>query len=140
MELLNETKDISDREDATDLEVKDGTIEFKNVGFGYDTRKQIFKGLSFKVQGGTSVALVGETGGGKSSIMRLLYRFYDVSEGSITIDGKDIREVTQGSLRHSIGLVPQGTRAQSLPQTHLTDEIWPCFQKQPFSMRLSDSM
>ncbi|KAK4051664.1 ATP-binding cassette-type vacuolar membrane transporter Hmt1 [Microbotryomycetes sp. JL221] len=110
MELLNEDKDVVDQADAVDLEVdkEQGVeIEFDNVSFSYDGKRQIIKGVSFKIERGQSVSLVGPSGGGKSTIMRLLYRFYDVTEGSIKINGHDIRRLTQTSLRKAIGLVPQ---------------------------------
>jgi ABC-type multidrug transport system fused ATPase/permease subunit len=108
VELLGEEKDIVDRPDAKELVVGDGGIAFDNVRFSYDGGKsETLKGVSFKIEAGHSVALVGPSGGGKSTIMRLLYRFYDVTDGSIEIDGLDIRDLTQESLRHNIGLVPQ---------------------------------
>ncbi|KAM0790019.1 hypothetical protein ACM66B_005348 [Microbotryomycetes sp. NB124-2] len=109
MELLNEEKDVVDKPDAVELEVgEDGVeIEFDDVHFSYDGKREIIKGISFKIEKGQSVSLVGPSGGGKSTIMRLLYRFYDVSSGSIKINGHDIRTLTQTSLRRAIGLVPQ---------------------------------
>ncbi|KAF9467267.1 hypothetical protein BDZ94DRAFT_1287702 [Collybia nuda] len=107
--LLNEPTEVNDRPNAPDLIVNDGEIEFDNVNFSYDGRTTALKGISFKVPKGSSVALVGESGAGKSTILRLLYRFYDLGEGEgrILIDGKDIRDVTQKSLRQAIGVVPQ---------------------------------
>ena len=90
---------------------------FDNVKFSYDGKKETIKGISFSVRAGHSVALVGPSGGGKTSLFRLLYRFYDVTEGSITIDGIDIRDLSQRSLRTAIGLVPQGE--YSLAQVQL---------------------
>lgn len=108
VELLNEEKDIVDRPDAKELVVGTGGVEFNDVRFSYDGGKsETLKGVSFKIEAGHSVALVGPSGGGKSTIMRLLYRFYEVTDGSIRIDGEDIRDLTQESLRHNIGLVPQ---------------------------------
>nr|GAT57680.1 ABC transporter protein [Mycena chlorophos] len=109
LELLNEPTEVEDRENATTLVVDGGEIEFENVSFSYDNRTTALNGISFKVPKGSSVALVGESGAGKSTITRLLYRFYDLPEGSgrILIDGQDIREVTQKSLRAAIGVVPQ---------------------------------
>ncbi|KAI5476886.1 vacuolar ABC heavy metal transporter Hmt1 [Pseudohyphozyma bogoriensis] len=107
MDLLKEEKDIVDRPGATELVLRDGSIEFNDVKFSYDGKQDTIKGISFSVKAGQSVALVGPSGGGKSTIMRLLYRFYDVTDGSITIEGKDIRDITQHSLRKNIGLVPQ---------------------------------
>ncbi|KAG6920115.1 hypothetical protein DXG01_010183 [Tephrocybe rancida] len=107
--LLNEPTEVNDKLDATDLIVNDGEIEFENVSFSYDGRTTALHGVSFKVPKGGSVALVGESGAGKSTILRLLYRFYDLGEGEgrILIDGNDIRDVTQKSLRQAIGVVPQ---------------------------------
>ncbi|KAI5476885.1 vacuolar ABC heavy metal transporter Hmt1 [Pseudohyphozyma bogoriensis] len=107
MDLLNEPRDIVDRPEAAELVVGGGDIEFRDVKFSYDGKQDTIKGISFSVKAGQSVALVGPSGGGKSTIMRLLYRFYDVTDGSITIGGKDIRDITQHSLRKNIGLVPQ---------------------------------
>ncbi|KAJ7251778.1 hypothetical protein B0H12DRAFT_1118861 [Mycena haematopus] len=109
LQLLAEPTDINDRENATSLVVNDGEIEFDNVSFSYDKRTTALNGVSFKVPKGSSVALVGESGAGKSTILRLLFRFYDLPEGGgrILIDGQDIRDVTQKSLRAAIGVVPQ---------------------------------
>jgi len=107
--LLNEPSEVNDKPNAPDLIVTDGEIEFDNVSFSYDHRNTALNGVSFKVPKGSSVALVGESGAGKSTILRLLYRFYDLGEGegNIRIDGQDIRDVTQKSLRQAIGVVPQ---------------------------------
>ncbi|KAK7057401.1 ABC transporter protein [Favolaschia claudopus] len=109
LQLLNEPTEVNDRDNATTLVVEDGEIEFDNVSFSYDNRTTALHGVSFKVPKGSSVALVGESGAGKSTILRLLYRFYDLPEGGgrILIDGQDIRDVTQKSLRGAIGVVPQ---------------------------------
>ncbi|KAI0743423.1 hypothetical protein C8Q80DRAFT_1107266 [Daedaleopsis nitida] len=107
LKLLSEPKDINDKPNAPDLLVESGEIEFDNVSFSYDGRTTALDGVSFKVPKGSSVALVGESGSGKSTILRLLYRFYDLKEGRILIDGQDIRDVTQTSLRKTIGVVPQ---------------------------------
>ncbi|KAJ7072460.1 hypothetical protein C8F01DRAFT_1216110 [Mycena amicta] len=109
LQLLNEPTEVEDRDNATTLVVDGGEIEFDNVSFSYDNRTTALNGISFKVPKGSSVALVGESGAGKSTITRLLYRFYDLPEGSgrILIDGQDIRDVTQKSLRAAIGVVPQ---------------------------------
>ncbi|TRM69749.1 P-loop containing nucleoside triphosphate hydrolase protein [Schizophyllum amplum] len=111
LNLLNEPTDVNDKPDAKDLVVESGEIEFKDVNFTYDGRTTALRGVSFKVPKGSSVALVGDSGSGKSTILRLLYRFYDLGpgDGSITIDGQDIRDVTQKSLRSAIGVVPQDT-------------------------------
>ena len=107
--LLGEEREVADRPDAASLHLTDGVIRFENVSFGYDPRRPILRDVSFDVPAGHTVAIVGPTGAGKSTISRLLFRFYDVTEGRITIDGQDIRDVTQGSLRRSIGIVPQDT-------------------------------
>ena len=107
--LLNRPEEVQDRPGATPLEVTKGEICFDNVVFAYDPDRTILKGISFKVPAGKTVAVVGPTGAGKSTISRILYRFYDISSGSVTIDGQDIRSVTQNSLRAAIGIVPQDT-------------------------------
>jgi ATP-binding cassette subfamily B protein len=89
--------------------VRAGTIRFEDVSFAYEPARPILKGLSFEVAAGRTVAIVGPSGAGKSTISRLLFRFYDVTGGRIRIDGEDIRDVTQTSLRAAIGMVPQDT-------------------------------
>ncbi len=112
-QLLNVNQEISDRPGARMLdphpESGGGTIAFRNVQFGYNPNRQILKGISFDVPAGTKLAIVGPTGAGKSTISRLLFRFYDVTSGSVEVDGIDIRDVTQTSLRAAIGVVPQDT-------------------------------
>ena len=108
-DLLDVKAEVEDKPGAKDLLVRDGHIIFDDVKFAYDPQRPILKGISFKVPAGKSVAIVGPSGAGKSTISRLLYRFYDVQDGSITIDGQDVREVTQKSLRAAIGMVPQDT-------------------------------
>ncbi len=108
-ELLHVHRDVQDIEGAPDLKVSAATIEFENVSFGYTTDRQILNKISFKVAPGSTVAIVGPSGAGKSTISRLLFRFYDVNGGAIRIDGQDIREVKQKSLRRAIGIVPQDT-------------------------------
>lgn len=107
--LLEVEREVADKDTAPELQATAGRLEFRDVEFGYDSRRGILKGLSFTVEPGETVAIVGPTGAGKSTISRLLYRFYDVDGGSILIDGQDIREVTQQSVRAAIGVVPQDT-------------------------------
>jgi ATP-binding cassette subfamily B protein len=107
--LLEENKEIQDNVEAAPLDVPDGVVRFEHVSFRYDPRKSILRDVDFEVPAGNTVAIVGASGAGKSTISRLLFRFYDVADGRITIDGQDIREITQASLRASIGIVPQDT-------------------------------
>jgi ATP-binding cassette subfamily B protein len=107
--LIDVEAEIEDREDASELNVKGAEISFEGVDFHYDENRGILKNVSFKVPAGHTVAIVGPTGAGKSTISRVLYRFYDVSKGRVLIDGQDIRQVTQSSLRAAIGIVPQDT-------------------------------
>ncbi|HLT78005.1 MAG TPA: ABC transporter ATP-binding protein/permease [Ferrovibrio sp.] len=107
--LLDVPQEVEDRPGAPALQVPHGELVFDNVGFAYDPRRPILKGVSFRVAPGAKVAVVGASGAGKSTLSRLLYRFYDVTSGSIRIDGQDIREVSQLSLRRAIGIVPQDT-------------------------------
>lgn len=107
LQLLNTKPAVSDQEDAKDVVVHKGEVEFKNVHFHYDERKPIIRDVSLKAGGGQTIAFVGETGGGKSTMLKLLFRFYDVTGGSILIDGQDLRSITQSSLRDALGLVPQ---------------------------------
>ena len=108
-ELLGQDREVADRPDAQPLRVTGGEVEFRDVHFGYDTRRPILKGVSFTIPAGRTVAVVGTSGAGKSTIARLLFRFYDADGGAILIDGQDVREVTQASLRAAIGVVPQDT-------------------------------
>ena len=108
-DLLDVPQEITDRPGATALEVSEGAIRFDGVHFAYDASRPILKGISFEVPPGKTVAIVGPSGAGKSTISRLLFRFYDIQQGTITIDGQDVRDVTQESLRGAIGMVPQDT-------------------------------
>ncbi|CAO2647649.1 Nn.00g085710.m01.CDS01 [Neocucurbitaria sp. VM-36] len=107
LQLLNTKPTVADQEGAKDIVVHTGEVEFKDVNFHYDERKPIIRGVNLKAGGGQTIAFVGETGGGKSTMLKLLFRFYDVTGGSIMIDGQDLRSVTQSSLRDALGLVPQ---------------------------------
>ncbi|MEQ8826075.1 MAG: ABC transporter ATP-binding protein/permease [Filomicrobium sp.] len=107
--LLSQNPEVQDKPGAAALKVKDGQIKFENVFFSYDADRPILKDVSFEVPAGKMVAIVGPSGAGKSTISRILFRFYDINTGRVTIDGQDIREVTQLSLRSAIGVVPQDT-------------------------------
>ncbi len=107
--LLNQPEEVKDKPGAPDLVVRGGEIRFDNVVFSYEPARTVLKGVSFTVPAGKTVAVVGPSGAGKSTISRILYRFYDIRSGSVTIDGQDIRDVTQASLRKAIGIVPQDT-------------------------------
>ena len=107
--LLERKPEITDSPSARPLQVRAGTIRFENVSFAYEAARPILADLSFEVAAGRTVAIVGLSGAGKSTISRLLFRFYDVTGGRILIDDQDIRDVTQTSLRAAIGMVPQDT-------------------------------
>jgi ATP-binding cassette subfamily B protein len=107
--LLERNREVDDRPNATTLQVRDGVVRFEGVSFAYDPARPILHDVSFEIPAGATVAVVGPSGAGKSTLARLLYRFYDVGGGRITIDGQDLREVTQTSLRQAIGIVPQDT-------------------------------
>ncbi|MDF2983776.1 MAG: transporter ATP-binding protein/permease [Devosia sp.] len=107
--LLDRAPEIQDKPGAQPLAVTGPVVKFEDVKFHYDADRPILKGISFEVPAGKTIAVVGPSGAGKSTISRLLYRFYDVIEGKITIDGQDLRDVTQESLRAAIGMVPQDT-------------------------------
>ena len=107
--LLSENREVEDRPGAKPLAVAGGGMRFENVDFSYDGVRPILEDVSFEVPPGKKVAVVGTSGSGKSTLARLLFRFYDVGRGRITIDGQDIREVTQASVRAAIGVVPQDT-------------------------------
>ena len=107
--LLGENREIQDKPNALPLAVRGASIKFENVNFSYDPKRQILHDVSFDVPAGKTVAVVGSSGAGKSTISRLMFRFYDVNGGRITIDGQDIRDVRQTSVRASLGIVPQDT-------------------------------
>jgi ATP-binding cassette subfamily B protein len=107
--LLGQPAEVNDKPDAKVLKVQGGEVVFDGVFFGYDAARPILKGVDLSVLAGQTVAIVGSSGSGKSTIARLLFRFYDVGEGAIRIDGQDIRDVTQESLHDQIGVVPQDT-------------------------------
>jgi ABC-type transport system involved in Fe-S cluster assembly fused permease/ATPase subunit len=108
-DLLEQPADVIDAPDARPLKVSGGDVVFENVHFGYDPERQILKGVSLRVPAGKTMAIVGPTGSGKSTIGRLLFRFYDVGKGALKIDGQDLRDVTQDSIHAQIGVVPQDT-------------------------------
>jgi ABC-type multidrug transport system fused ATPase/permease subunit len=107
IDVLDEEPEIVDRPEAIDLPQIDGHVRFEGVRFGYRTGPEVLHGIELDVPAGTTVALVGHTGAGKSTIAKLLARFYDPQEGRITIDGHDLREVAQASIRRQLGVVPQ---------------------------------
>ncbi len=108
-DLLEQPTEVADKLDAVPIKVNGGRIDLENVEFGYDPERRILKGVSLTVEAGKTVAIVGSTGSGKSTIGRLLFRFYDVVGGALKIDGQDVRDVTQTSLHDVIGVVPQDT-------------------------------
>jgi ATP-binding cassette subfamily B protein len=108
-DLLDTPAEITDRLGAKPLVVTKGEVRFEDVRFGYEPAREILRGLDLEIPAGTSCAIVGPSGAGKSTIARLLYRFYDPTGGRILIDGQDIADVQQGSLRAAIGIVPQDT-------------------------------
>ena len=107
--LLDESSEINDPSNAADIHINNPEINFSNISFGYDVRRNIIKNISFRVPHGKKTAIVGPTGAGKSTISRLLFRFYDPIEGEISFNNQNIKEITQESLRKKIGVVPQDT-------------------------------
>lgn len=107
--LLEQNREVADSANARPLLAQGARVTFSHVEFSYDPNRQILFDVDFTIPAGTTTAVVGHSGSGKSTLSRLLFRFYDVGGGSITIDGQDVRDVTQESLRHAIGIVPQDT-------------------------------
>ncbi|MBO9714075.1 ABC transporter ATP-binding protein/permease [Sphingomonas sp.] len=108
-DLLDTAAEVVDAPDAQPLAVSAGHVRFEDVHFAYDPEREILKGIDLDIPAGSTVAIVGPSGAGKSTLARLMYRFYDLTGGRITIDGQDIAQVTQASLRAAIGIVPQDT-------------------------------
>ncbi|MEC8196175.1 MAG: ABC transporter ATP-binding protein/permease, partial [Pseudomonadota bacterium] len=108
-DLLEQPAEVTDKPQAPGLKVSGGHVQLKDVQFGYDAERPILNGVSLDVAPGKTVAIVGSSGSGKSTIGRLLFRFYDVNSGSLSIDGQDVRDITQESLHAQIGVVPQDT-------------------------------
>ncbi|MGH1454225.1 MAG: ABCB family ABC transporter ATP-binding protein/permease [Paracoccaceae bacterium] len=108
-DLLEQPAEIVDKPDAKPINVQGGVVELRDVTFGYDAARPILKGVNLRVDAGQTLAIVGSSGSGKSTIGRLLFRFYDVNGGAFMIDGQDVRDVTQASLHDQIGVVPQDT-------------------------------
>ncbi|NDP58069.1 MAG: ABC transporter ATP-binding protein/permease [Oxalobacteraceae bacterium] len=107
--LLDQNREVADAIDASVLTTPAAEVRFTQVNFSYESNRQILFDVDFTIAAGTTTAVVGHSGSGKSTLARLLFRFYDVNAGAITIDGQDVRDVTQASLRHAIGIVPQDT-------------------------------
>lgn len=107
--LLDENREVADAKDARPLATQGAEVAFKHVDFSYEAKREILFDVDFTIPAGTTTAVVGHSGSGKSTLSRLLFRFYEVNGGAITIDGQDLRAMTQDSLRHAIGIVPQDT-------------------------------
>lgn len=107
VELLEAEPSIQDKLDASEFEFKKGVVEFKNVDFSYDGKREILKSISLKAEPGQTIGFVGTTGEGKSTILKSIFRLYDISGGSVAIDGQDVRDVKMCSFRKHIGVVPQ---------------------------------
>ncbi|MYN06719.1 ABCB family ABC transporter ATP-binding protein/permease [Pseudoduganella aquatica] len=107
--LLDQNREVADAPDAKALHTQGAQVRFSHVDFSYESKRQILFDVDFTIAAGTTTAVVGHSGSGKSTLSRLLYRFYEVNQGAITIDGQDLRAITQDSLRHAIGIVPQDT-------------------------------
>ncbi|MGL4575119.1 MAG: ATP-binding cassette domain-containing protein, partial [Burkholderiaceae bacterium] len=107
--LLDANLEVQDAPDAQPLHVRGGAVRFEHVSFSYEKERAILHDVNLEIPAGTKCAVVGTSGAGKSTLARLLFRFYDVNSGGITVDGQDIRSVTQESLRRAIGIVPQDT-------------------------------
>jgi ATP-binding cassette subfamily B protein len=107
--LLDENREIQDKPDARILDARNAAIRFNHVNFGYESNRQILFDVSFNIPAGQNIAVVGHSGSGKSTLARLLFRFYDIQSGSILINGQNVRDVTQQSLRTTMGIVPQDT-------------------------------
>ena len=107
--LLDREREVADAPGAPELQVSGAMVSFEDVHFAYEPARPILQGVSFQIPAGKKVAVVGPSGSGKSTLARLLYRFYDIGSGAIRVDGQDIRQISQSSLRHAIGIVPQDT-------------------------------
>jgi len=107
--LMDRQPEILDAEGAQELTNVSGHVEFEDVGFHYDPERAILKGINFEIEPGQTVAFVGPTGAGKSTLSRILFRFYDIAAGRVRIDGQDLKDLTQSSVRKALGIVPQDT-------------------------------
>ncbi len=107
LEIMREEPEIKDRPDAVEMKKTKGVIEFKDVSFSYDPQKPILRDINLKIESGEKIAFVGSSGSGKTTLVNLVPRFYEVTEGAVLIDGRDIRDVTQESLRRNVGIIQQ---------------------------------